>query len=200
MDRSLSNWTSPLVPKWDYKAEEFIKGVFESWKHTEHHRNPDVDLIFHRSLRDLTLQWIRLNWPNWPSVIVYHLSFWVFELNLWWGARGQSRPASKHVCMHMYFVHTYEYIYAEMWSIWILRALQVSHPDPWAHIREYPTCSVCVCVCVYTHLHSHTLPPPSKNRENTDNTSIFPWLCKKQPPTPGTSALHTSKKYRSTHM
>jgi len=29
----------------------------------------------------------------------------------------------------------YENIYAGMWSIWTFWALQVSHPDPWAHIR-----------------------------------------------------------------
>ena len=31
---------------------------------------------------------------------------------------------------HVYFVQIYKYMYAEIWSIWILRALQVSRPDP----------------------------------------------------------------------
>ena len=35
-------------------------------------------------------------------------------------------------------------------------------------------CAVGVCVCVYTHIHAHTLPPASKDKEDTDNTSISP--------------------------
>jgi len=53
---------------------------------------------------------------------------------------------------HVYFVHIYEYIYAkiQVLSICILRALQVSRPDPWAHIRVPHVCSVCVCVRIRT--------------------------------------------------
>jgi hypothetical protein len=35
--------------------------------------------------------------------------------------------------------------------MWILRALQVSHPDSWAHIRDPHLCSVCVCLRIHTH-------------------------------------------------
>ena len=34
---------------------------------------------------------------------------------------------------------------------------------------EYPTWSVCVCA-----VHTHTLPPPFKNRQNTNKILIFP--------------------------
>ena len=47
----------------------------------------------------------------------------------------------------------YEYIYAEIQSIQILRVLQVSRLDPWAHIRvKYIKC---VCVRAYIHAYTH---------------------------------------------
>jgi len=56
----------------------------------------------------------------------------------------------------MCFVHIYEYIYAEIQSILILRALQMSHPDPWAYTRVPHMCSVCVCVRIYTPTPTYT--------------------------------------------
>ena len=50
------------------------------------------------------------------------------------------------------------------------------------------TCAMCVCVCVYTRSHTHTLPTALKNREDTDNTTIFPSV-KNSPPRQATSAL-----------
>jgi len=38
---------------------------------------------------------------------------------------------------------------------------------------EYPICAVCVRVCIYTHTLTYT-PNRVKNREDTDNTPIFP--------------------------
>ena len=43
---------------------------------------------------------------------------------------------------------------------------------PFGSHPEYPD-AVSVCVCASTHIHLHTRQPPSKNRENTDNTPIF---------------------------
>jgi len=81
----------------------------------------------------------------------------------------RSHPASWHIHTHVYFVHMYEYIYTEIYSIWILRALHVSHPDTWAHIQVTHLCSVCVCVRIHTHTPTYT-PNRVKNREDTDNT------------------------------
>jgi len=67
----------------------------------------------------------------------------------------------------------YEYIYAEILSIWILRALQVSHPDPWAHNQVSHMCSVCVFVRTHTPTPKHT-PTHLQNREDADNTTISP--------------------------
>ena len=44
--------------------------------------------------------------------------------------------AFQHICVHVYFVHIYEYTCAQIDSIWILRALQVSRVDPCAHIKR----------------------------------------------------------------
>jgi len=54
-------------------------------------------------------------------------------------------------------------MYAEIYSIWILRALQVSHPDPWAHIRVPHMCSVCVRVRIHTPTPTYT-PTRVENR------------------------------------
>ena len=72
---------------------------------------------------------------------------------------------------NVYFVHIYEHRYAKIQSIWILRALQVSRPDPWAHIRVPHMCNMCMCECVYTHLHPHILPPALKI-EKTQTTPL----------------------------
>jgi len=44
-------------------------------------------------------------------------------------------------------------------SMWILRALQMSHPNPWAHIN------VRVCVGINTHTLTYT-PTRVNNRED----------------------------------
>ena len=70
---------------------------------------------------------------------------------------SSSIPAYIHT--HVYFVHIYEYIYAEIQFIWILWALQVScpgcEPDPWAHIRVPHVQCVCAAVCAYLW-HTYT--------------------------------------------
>ena len=72
-------------------------------------------------------------------------------------ASPRSHLATWHIHTHVYFVHIYKYMYAEIWSIWI-RALQVILPTP-GLTSKYPICAVCVCVCActhtYTHIHSH---------------------------------------------
>ena len=52
--------------------------------------------------------------------------------------------------------------------MWILRALQVSHPDAWAHMKV--PCSVCVCVRIHTHT-PNTLSPTLKI-EKTPTTPL----------------------------
>jgi len=45
------------------------------------------------------------------------------------------KKAAQHIFLHVYLVRICNYISAKFVSRWILRALQVSRPDPWAHIR-----------------------------------------------------------------
>ena len=53
---------------------------------------------------------------------------------------------------------------------------------------KYPICAVCVCVCV-VHTHTPTDTPTCvKNREDTDNTPIFPSV-KNNPPRQATSGF-----------
>jgi len=78
-------------------------------------------------------------------------------------------------------------MYAEIQSIWILRAIQVSHPGSWGHICITHLCSVCVCVRIHTHTPTYTLTRV-KNREDTDNTPIFPSV-KNNPPRQATNAF-----------
>ena len=99
----------------------------------------------------------------------------------------RSHPASWPIHTHVYFVHMYEFMYAEIWSIWILRALQVSHPKSWANIRIPYLCSVCVCVRIHTHTPTYT-PTRVKNKEDTDDTRIFPSV-KNNPPRQATNAF-----------
>jgi len=68
--------------------------------------------------------------------------------------QGKKHNKSKISSRLLAYIYTcvlciYEYIYAEIQSIWILRALQVSRLVPWAHVM-CPMC-VCVCVCSYTY-------------------------------------------------
>jgi len=90
-------------------------------------------------------------------------------------ASPRSHPASWLIHTHVYFVHMYEYVYTDIDFIWILRALQVSHPDSWAHIRVPHLCSVCVCVRIHTHTPTYT-PTRITIKEDTDDTRIFPSL------------------------
>ena len=78
-------------------------------------------------------------------------------------------------------------MYGEIWSIWILWALQVSHPDCWAHIQVLNLCSMCACVRIHTHTLTYT-PTRVQNTEDTDNTPMFPSV-KNNPPRKATSAL-----------
>ena len=77
-------------------------------------------------------------------------------------------------------------MYAEIWSIRILWALQVSRPYSWAHNRVPHMCSVCVCVRIHTHTPSYA-PTRIENRGNTDNTRISPSV-KNNPPRQITNA------------
>jgi len=92
----------------------------------------------------------------------------------------------------VYFVHIYEYIYAEISSIRILRALELCHPDSWAHIQVPHLCSVCLCVRIQTHTPTY-IPTRVKNREDTDNTPIFPSV-KNNPPRQATSSFIDQSK------
>jgi len=65
-------------------------------------------------------------------------------------------------------------------------AVQVYHPDSWAHNRVPHLYSVCVCVRIHTHKLTYT-PTRVKNREDTDNTPIFPSV-KNNTPCQATSA------------
>ena len=71
-------------------------------------------------------------------------------------------------------------------SIRILPALQVSHPDSWARNQVPYLCSACVCVRIHTHTPTYT-PARVQNREDTDNTTIFPSV-ENKPPRQATSA------------
>jgi len=84
-------------------------------------------------------------------------------------------PPPEHIHTHVYFVNKYEYVYAEIWSIWILRALQVCPLDPWVYNRVPHLCRVCLCARSHTHTPTYT-PTRVRNREDTDYTptSIFP--------------------------
>ena len=66
---------------------------------------------------------------------------------------------------------------------WIIRALQASHPDPWAQIGVSYMCSL----CVHTPTPKQT-PIRVKNKEDIDNTPISPCV-KNIPPRQATSAL-----------
>ena len=65
-------------------------------------------------------------------------------------------------------------------------------PDSWAHIQVPHLCSVCVCVRIHTHTHTYT-PTRVENRDDTDNTPIFPAV-KNNPPRQATSALKQRRK------
>ena len=81
-------------------------------------------------------------------------------------------------------------MWAEIDYIWILRALQVYHPDSWAYIRVPHLYSVCVCVRIHTHTPTGTYTPTrAKNTKDRDNTPIFPSV-KKQPPKPSNKYFH----------
>jgi len=64
---------------------------------------------------------------------------------------------------------------------------QVSHPDSWAQNQVPHLCSACVRVRIHTLTPTYT-PTRVKNREDTDNTPIFPSV-KNKPPRQATSAF-----------
>ena len=66
-------------------------------------------------------------------------------------------------------------------------AVQVYHPDSWAHNRVPHLYSVCVCVRIYTHTPTYT-PTRVEIREDADNTPIFPFV-KNNPSRQATSAF-----------
>jgi len=96
----------------------------------------------------------------------------------------RSQPASQHIYTRVYFVHMYEY--AEIQSIWMLRALRVSRPDPLAHIRVHHV--QCVCECVYTHKYTDQ---NFQLRQKTEKIQTTPMSssCQKSFSTPATRAL-----------
>ena len=116
----------------------------------------------------------------------------------------KSHPASQHIHTHVYFVHIHEYMYTEIWSIWILRAFQVSHFDSWAHIRVPHLCSVCVCVRIHTRTSTYTPSSPSvqcvcvcaythtyihiKQRRHSQHPYLS--FCQKLPLTPSNKYFH----------
>ena len=79
----------------------------------------------------------------------------------------------------MYFVHIYDYIFANIYCICILR----SCPD----IKHF-MCSVCVSVRTHTHTHTYT-HACVKNRKTQDDNFISPSI-KNQHIRQATSALH----------
>jgi len=93
-----------------------------------------------------------------------------------------------YIYTHMCSVHEHKNRYAEIQLIWILRAPQVSRPDPWAHIRVPHVHCLCVRVCVYTPILSHALPTSTKHREDVDNAPISPSV-NNNPQYQATSAL-----------
>jgi len=58
---------------------------------------------------------------------------------------------------------------------------------PTPGLKSEHLCSVCVCVRIHTLTHTYA-PTRVKNREDTDNTTIFPSV-KNSPPRQATSAL-----------
>jgi len=63
-------------------------------------------------------------------------------------------PVAQHVYIHVYFVHRTVYMHTiTTVHLDFFRALQVSRPDTWAHIRV-PHMQ-CVCVCVHTNHTTH---------------------------------------------
>jgi len=75
-------------------------------------------------------------------------------------------------------IHIFVYVYKVHMCIHMLRGGMRS----WTNL-----CSVCVCVRVHTLSHTYT-PTLVKNREDTDNTTIFPSV-QNSPPHQATSAL-----------
>jgi len=74
-----------------------------------------------------------------------------------------------------YFVHIYYTHMPKFGPSRIFGPSKCLVPTPGLTVIGKPHVQcVTVCVCVYPHVHPQTLSPPSKNRENTDITSIFP--------------------------
>jgi len=107
-----------------------------------------------------------------------------------WLVQDLIPPPSIYIHMCTLYTSWYQYVYAETESIrvWILLALQVCHPDSWAHNRVPHLCSVCECVRIHTHTPTYT-PTRVKNREDRQNSYDL-FFCQKQPPTPSNRCFH----------
>jgi len=79
-------------------------------------------------------------------------------------------PASSHIHTHVYLIHMYEYIYAEIFHLDSSGPLGVSS----RLLGSQPsTPSVhCVCVCAYTHTYTHIHPHPREKIETTQTTLL----------------------------
>ena len=73
------------------------------------------------------------------------------------------------IYIHMCTLYTYTNTHMPRFSP--LRALRVSHPDPWAHIRVLHKCCVCACVHIHTPKLTYT-PTLIKNIEDTGKPPI----------------------------
>ena len=81
----------------------------------------------------------------------------------------RSHPASWHIHTHVYFVHTYEYIYMPRFGpSEFFGPSRCLIPTP-VLTTEYPICAVYVCVCVQIHTQTRTLAlDPETRRPNPD--------------------------------
>ena len=100
------------------------------------------------------------------------------------GTESRLLPVAQHIYIHVYFVHCTVYMYTIITvHLDFFRALQVSRPNTWAHIRVPHMQSLPVCVRVRTHTHTtHTHQPPIKNGETLPSPKQIPHTGKKQQP------------------
>ena len=119
------------------------------------------------------------------SVLCSHLLLFVFA-NFFSRKRAvspRSQPASQHIYILMCTLYTYTNTYMPK-----LSPSGFFEPSKCLTLTpgltsECPTRSVRACA----RIHTHALPPPPKNSENTDISSIFPYFKKKRS-TPARSA------------
>jgi len=84
--------------------------------------------------------------------------------------QGNTLGRQRSSCTHAKILYIYAKIYLIHLDFWgppgvSSRPLD-SHPST-------PSAQ-CVCVCAYIHTHTHIHSQPRENREDTDNTPIFP--------------------------